>query len=151
MTDQRVVDVVRAVGRETDAPQELVEALLRGALPSIRLVEQFPREGEAPPLGGCRIGGLPDLPEGVRWPRLSAARKSRPSEPQRQDEPLWFLLQVNLTEVARADVAFLCSRVFLSARGAMKVLRTSAGPFSTIKEQSHFFVTNTLASKKFHL
>jgi hypothetical protein len=107
MTDQRVVDVVRAVGRETDAPQELVEAVLRGALPSIRLVGQSPREGEAPRLGGCRIGGLPDLPEGVRWPRLSAARKSDHSRPQREDEPLWFLMQVNLTEVAPADAANL--------------------------------------------
>ncbi|HEY7153494.1 MAG TPA: YwqG family protein [Gemmataceae bacterium] len=107
MIDKRVADVIRAVGRETDAPQEVVEAVVRGALPSIRLITQFSKEGEAPRLGGCRIGGLPDLPAGVNWPRLSAALKCAPSAPQREDEPLWFLMQVNLAEVAATDVATL--------------------------------------------
>jgi uncharacterized protein YwqG len=95
------------LGRETDAPQELVEAVLRGVQPSIRLVAQFPKEGEAPRLGGSRIGGLPDLPEGVAWPGLSAALKNATSGPQREDEPLWFLMQVNLAEIVSADVANL--------------------------------------------
>lgn len=45
MIDKRVVDVIRAVGSETNAPQEIVEAVVRDALPSIRLVAQFPRKG----------------------------------------------------------------------------------------------------------
>jgi uncharacterized protein YwqG len=107
MLDQRVVDVVRAMGRETDAPQELVEAVLRGALPSIRLVAQLPQKGKAPRLGGSHIGGLPDLPKGVAWPRLSAALKGTASALQREDEPLWFLMQVNLAELASTNVANL--------------------------------------------
>jgi uncharacterized protein YwqG len=105
MIDKRVIDVIRSVGRETDAPQEIVEAVVRGVLPSIRLVPQFPRNDKTPRLGGSRIGGLPDLPEGVKWPTLSAALKSNSSGRQREDEPLWFLMQVNLAEIDSADVA----------------------------------------------
>jgi hypothetical protein len=105
--DAHVIEVIRAVGRETDAPQELVEAVVRGARPSIRLVPQLPREGEVLRLGGCRLGGLPDLPEGVEWPRLSAALKFDPAKRAQEDEPLWFLAQIDLAEVAFADLAKL--------------------------------------------
>jgi uncharacterized protein YwqG len=111
MIDNRVVDVIHAVGRETDAPQEIVESVVRRALPSIRLVAQFARNGEESRLGGCRIGGLPDLPSGVEWPRLSRAKKEYPSKRQSRDEPLWFLMQINLAEVASADVANLLPKV----------------------------------------
>jgi hypothetical protein len=43
-------------------------------------------------------------PTGVEWPRLSAAVKEYRSERQSSDEPLWFLSQINLAEVAFADV-----------------------------------------------
>jgi hypothetical protein len=56
MIDKRIVDVIGAVGSETDAPPEIVEAVVRHVLPSIRLVAQFPTDDEAPRLGGCRIG-----------------------------------------------------------------------------------------------
>src|SRR5437870_423220 len=105
MVDKRVVDVIQGLGRQTDAPPEVVEGVLRGTLPSIRLVAQFPKSGEAPRLGGSRIGGLPDLPEGIKWPRLAAVLKSADPVRQRKDEPLWFLMQLNLTEIASADVA----------------------------------------------
>ncbi len=71
MTDKRVIEVIRAVGREIDAPEEIVEAVVWRVLPSIRLVPQFPREAQSPQVGGCRIGGVPDLPQGIEWPRLS--------------------------------------------------------------------------------
>src|SRR5262245_40738955 len=105
MIDERIAAVIREVGRETDGPQEVVEAVIQGMLPSIRLVPRFPREGEAPRLGGCRIGGLPDLPVGVTWPRLFAALTSEDLATEPKDEPLWFLMQINLAEVAFADVA----------------------------------------------
>jgi uncharacterized protein YwqG len=107
MIDKRIADVIYAIGRETDTPQEIVESVVRRALPSIRLIAQFPKEGEASRLGGCRIGGLPDLPIGVEWPRLSSAMKEYPSKRQSADEPLWFLMQINLAEVASADAANL--------------------------------------------
>jgi uncharacterized protein YwqG len=103
MTDKRVIEEIRAVGRETNAPEEIVEAVVRRALPSIRLVPQFSREAEAPQVGGCRIGGVPDLPQGVEWPRLSTDAKRRRSGPL-PGAPLSFLLQVNLAEVAFADL-----------------------------------------------
>jgi uncharacterized protein YwqG len=111
MIDNRVVDVIHAAGRETDAPQEIVESVVRRLLPSIRLIAQFPKDGEESRLGGCRIGGLPDLPSGVEWPRLSRAKKEYPSKRPARDEPLWFLMQINLTEVAFADVTNLLPKV----------------------------------------
>jgi hypothetical protein len=110
MSNQRVIDVIRAVGRETNAPQEIVEAVVRRVLPSIRLVPQFPGEGEAPQVGGCRIGGLPDLPQGFKWPRLAAALRSDAPGAQSMDQPLWFLMQINLTEVVIADVGNILPR-----------------------------------------
>src|SRR5262245_59397271 len=107
MIDKRVADVIHTIGRETDAPQELIEAVVGRARPSIRLVAQFPKAGETLRLGGCRIGGLPDLPVRVAWPRLADAMKVNPAELKRENEPLWFLAQINLAEVAFADVANL--------------------------------------------
>jgi len=57
MIDRRVEHVIRALGRETQVPMDIVETVVRRALPSIRLVPQFPSEMEAPAVGGCRIGG----------------------------------------------------------------------------------------------
>ena len=102
MIDKRVEDVVRAVGRQTHVPVKIVHAVVRRVLPSIRLVPQFPREPEASRLGGCRIGGVPDLPQGVKWPRLSTKGRSAV-----EGAPLSFLLQVNLAEVAFADLGQL--------------------------------------------
>jgi len=101
MTDKRVIEVIRAVGRETGVPEEIVEAVVRRVLPSIRLVPQFPRETEASQVGGCRIGGVPDLPQGIEWPRLPPGARSPEAPP---GAPLSFLLQVNLAEVAFVDL-----------------------------------------------
>ncbi len=105
MIDNRVVAAIYSVGHETDAPPEIVESVARRVLPSIRLIAQFPKGGEKSRLGGCRIGGLPDLPSGVEWPRLSGVQKEYPSKCSSRDEPLWFLMQINLAEVSSADVA----------------------------------------------
>src|SRR5205085_10316026 len=104
MTDKRVIKVIRAVGRETDAPEEIVEAVVRRALPSIRLVPKVSREAKAPQVGGCRIGGVPDLPQGAEWPRLSSGARSDTDPVLSPGAPLSFLLQVNLAAVAFADL-----------------------------------------------
>lgn len=71
-----------------------VEPLVRDALRvATRRVESVPR-------GASRVGGLPDLPPGIAWPRCS-------------DEPMAFLAQFNLEEVARA----LPARSPLPAKG----------------------------------
>jgi hypothetical protein len=95
--DKRVAEVIRTTAREQGTPNTLVEAVLGHLLPSIRLVAQHPKPGEEGRVGGCRIGGAPDLPPGVDWPRLSTDPEAPPGE------PLSFLLQVNLAEVAFAD------------------------------------------------
>jgi uncharacterized protein YwqG len=103
MADKRVIEVIRAVGRETDVPEDIVEGVLRRTLPSIRLVPQFPREAEPLQLGGCRIGGEPDLPQGIEWPRLSTDAQYYADSVAPVGAPLSFLLQINLVEVAFAD------------------------------------------------
>ncbi len=102
--DNRVAEVVRATAREQGTPEVVAEAVLGGLLPSIRLVAQRPKAREEDRVGGCRIGGLPDLPQGVEWPRLSTGVRGAAGPAPSPGTPLSFLLQVNLAEVASADL-----------------------------------------------
>src|SRR4051794_10909980 len=97
--DKRVADVIRTTAREQGTPDVVVEAVLGGLLPSIRLVAQQPKPGEEERVGGCRIGGVPDLPQGVDWPRLSTDAQTDADPVAPPGTPLSFLLQVNLKEV----------------------------------------------------
>jgi hypothetical protein len=56
--------------------QENIKAVLGNLPPSIRLVPQQPVAGQEEGVGGCRIGGTPDSPQGVEWPRLSTDARS---------------------------------------------------------------------------
>jgi uncharacterized protein YwqG len=55
-------------------------------------------------LGGSRIGGLPDLPEDAAWPVYPGPQQSDAAWEGLKGEPLAFLLQVNLAEVAPFDL-----------------------------------------------
>jgi hypothetical protein len=101
--DKRVADVIWTTARQQGTPDVVVEAVLGSLLPSIRLVAQQPKTGEEERVGGCRIGGLPDLPQGVEWPRLSTYAQTDAPPVALPGTPLSFLLQVNLTEIAFAD------------------------------------------------
>jgi uncharacterized protein YwqG len=108
--DKRVAEVIWTTAREQGTPDFAVEAVLGNLLPSIRLVPQQPKAGEEGRVGGCRIGGVPDLPQGVEWPRLSTDARSAVDPVPPPGEPLSFLLQVNLAEVAFADLEQLLPR-----------------------------------------
>jgi uncharacterized protein YwqG len=95
--DKRVLDVIWTTAREQGTPDVVVEAVLDRLLPSIRLLAQHPKTGDEERVGGCRIGGAPDLPLGIDWPRLSTNPEAPPGQ------PLSFLIQVSLAEVAFAD------------------------------------------------
>jgi uncharacterized protein YwqG len=81
---------IRSGADELGVSAAVVGRLVAGLKPSVRL---FPSPKSKPPLGGTRAGGRPDLPDGVEWPRS-----------QETDEPMPFLLQVNLAEEAPFDV-----------------------------------------------
>lgn len=63
--------------------------LIRNALPSIRLRAR-PATRADRAVGGTRLGGAPDLPVGMRWPRFL-------------DEPLSFVAQVDCAQTAPFD------------------------------------------------
>jgi uncharacterized protein YwqG len=63
-----------------------LERLLRPAI-CLRTVP----EQESVPVGACKIGGVPDMPPEFEWPR-------------RDDTPLSFLAQINLSEVKPYDL-----------------------------------------------
>src|SRR5436305_11551656 len=97
----RIIDACR--GRmERGMPQAMGEAVIRLLRPSIWLLTEPARETR---LGGSRIGGLSDLPEGAQWPAYPGPAKPDAEWEAIKGEPLAFLLQVNLAEVARFDVA----------------------------------------------
>src|SRR4051794_18083007 len=79
MIDKRALDAVRFTAKQHGTPAEVVSAVVTKMLPSIRLVPQAARKA-ALPIGGCRIGGRPDLPEGVDWPRRSTAAGEDPRD-----------------------------------------------------------------------
>jgi uncharacterized protein YwqG len=84
-------------------PLAMSEAIVRLLRPSIRLLPQPAQETR---LGRSRIGGLPDLPEGTGWPAYPDLGPPEPVPDYEPlvGEPLPFLLQVNLAEVAPFDV-----------------------------------------------
>src|SRR5690242_6895057 len=88
----KVAEVITAWGKSSGTSARTVKRIIKGLLPSIRLV---PRAADTSPTGGSRVGGLPDLPAGVTWPRAKA------DDPK--SRPLWFFMQVNLAEVAALD------------------------------------------------
>jgi uncharacterized protein YwqG len=101
----RVIELCR--GRAAQGmPAAMVEAIIGLLWPSIRLI---PEAAQDTNLGRSRIGGLPDLPEGHDWPAYEKLPEHLPTwAPATWDvllgQPLSFLLQVNLAEVAPFDV-----------------------------------------------
>jgi len=100
MIDKRALDAVRFAAKMHGA-DAAVEAVVAKMLPSIRLVPQ--ERTKELPLGGCRIGGCPDLPAGMSWPRRADAAGEDPLHWDDLNFPLQFILQVNLAEVAPFD------------------------------------------------
>jgi uncharacterized protein YwqG len=105
MPDKRILEIIESIARAHTTERVAVDALVRRLLPSVRLIPQHPEANAQPRLGGCRIGDCPDLPPKVSWPRLSTAWKLDPEELNGADDPLPFLMQINLAEVAPFDAA----------------------------------------------
>ncbi len=72
-------------------PKRVREAIRQSLLPSVRLEVRAAGRAE-PGIGRSRVGGLPDLPAGLSWPRRIPG-----------GAPLSFLAQFNLAEVAPYD------------------------------------------------
>lgn len=96
-------DVIRDAGLGRHA--ELIQRL---AKPSIRLIASRIAEGESLPVGASRIGGTPDLPEGMKWARSTDTESHFAGWNNRSEEPLTpalpFLAQINFAETASLHV-----------------------------------------------
>ena len=68
----------------------IADEIIRVSMPSIRLDCLRATDEAEPPLGGSRLGGVPDLPPGMSWPEW-------------QDCPMAFIAQVNVAEIAAHD------------------------------------------------
>lgn len=87
-----VTDLLKTVAEECKPPKEVFDAAMASFEPAIRLWPT--RINKNPPLGTTRLGGQPDLPDGVDWPRTDAP----------DETPMSFFAQVRLDEVARFDL-----------------------------------------------
>src|SRR6188472_2057982 len=67
------------------------EKIISLAKPAIAIQKQLIRNEDDIPLGASKIGGNPDLPQGVEWSFY-------------QDKPLTFIAQFKLSEIAPFDV-----------------------------------------------
>ncbi len=99
MNRQQVLERIHEAGLSRIADD--VEALLK---PSIRLIAHVSDDAQIP-VGASKLGGLPDLPAHVAWPQCKSMSPDETYwiDVQRQGGPLWFLLQVNLTDTASMD------------------------------------------------
>lgn len=105
-------------------PRDIAGTLLKLARPAIRLWPQ-PLSDTAP-ITSSRLGGLPAVSEKWVWPSVDAWPKSvdlqtlpekRGTFPQ---EPLWFLGQINL-----ADIAGFAASILVPANGLMSFFADS--------------------------
>lgn len=80
-----IVDVMRDGGLS-----QVAEELENQRMHSIRLKAEVMPEAELK-LGVSKLGGLPDLPKGTEWPKW-------------QDEPLSFIAQLRMSDIAAYDV-----------------------------------------------
>lgn len=96
-------DAIRDAGLSRHA--ELIQRL---AKPSIRLIASRVAEGESLPVGASRIGGTPDLPEGMNWAHKTDAqtRDEGWGAESTWDIPIFlpFLAQVNFAEFAALNI-----------------------------------------------
>lgn len=82
----------------------------------IRLQLERVRDENSIPVGASKIGGKPDLPSSVKWPKEKCkVRKKKflifkTSSPKQTEIPLSFIAQINLSEVSHLDAEGLLPR-----------------------------------------
>lgn len=85
MKDDMLIELIR-----NEVAPDLVEKVLELLRPSVRLRAMAPDEAAKQP-GVSRIGGLPDLPSGTKWPVVGK-------------HALFFVAQINLEDVSPFDL-----------------------------------------------
>lgn len=99
---QKVLDLCQRWTQEL--PAELGQAVLKHLQPSIRLVPPEKTESHLP-IGASRIGGAPDLPDGMEWPtfRGFAGKPNAEKWEKHIGAPIPFVAQIRLDEMAPHD------------------------------------------------
>ena len=83
---------------------ELKGPMLRLARPALRMVKAKAADRDIP-IGASKVGGLPDLPPGFRWPPGGECRAIYNDDTGGTDRLAGFLAQVNLAEIADTQAA----------------------------------------------
>lgn len=104
------------------------DAIVRSALPSVRLRATVADEEDLPP-GTSKLGGRPDLPEGWSWPETGPGVLGAGT---RENRPLTFIGQLDLAAVTPQDSAGA-----LPDRGMLYFFADTAG-FDPV-EQREFY------------
>ncbi len=79
--------------------RELKRPVLRLARPALRMKEG----GRTVPVGASKVGGLPDLPPGFRWPAGGDCHAIYNDDTGGTDRLAGFLAQINFAEVAHTE------------------------------------------------
>lgn len=99
MNKQQLLERIHEAGLSRIAAD--VEALLKS---SVRLAAHASDDAQIP-VGASKLGGLPDLPADVAWPQCQDLSWGEGwwTKEQIQGGPLFFLLQLNMADVAHLD------------------------------------------------
>jgi uncharacterized protein (TIGR02996 family) len=88
--------LVERIADDEERHPELRDRVLHLARPALRMK----KGGRSAPVGASKIGGLPDLPTGFRWPLGQDCRAIYNDDTAGEERLAGFLAQVNLAEVA---------------------------------------------------
>lgn len=83
---------------------KLKESLLPLARPALRIIKSEADDSELK-VGASKLGGNPDLPDGVAWPLGKDCRAIYNNDTAGIEKPAGFLFQVNLEEISRSQAA----------------------------------------------
>lgn len=138
MQKEKQLDLVKTIKKYKleKYEKEIIRAARAGILITTTKPDKYAR------VGNTRFGGIPDLPEGMKWP-IATKQDSR-EEPSLKNRCLHFICQINLEDIAK----FKDIPVKLPQKG---ILYLFGDPMEMIDSKVIFFSGNTKKLKKYQV